>query len=547
MNAADNNPFRYLCAAASSDIGRKRKNNEDSFGCFPSYGVWCVADGMGGGDDGEVASAAVVKSIDAYLSALPELASGAYSGADVAKGISRAVGDASAWIFKRARKNNLKGCGSTFVGVVFDATAPGTALALHVGDSRLYRLSGKDLKQITKDHSVAEMMGAKDESDLNPMFRGMILRAVGIESAVDVEATPFSVKRGDYVLICSDGLTRMVSDKRIVEIIQKAGGDVEVAVKRLVAAANEAGGVDNVTVELISVGNLPQPVAAVPVSDELGSGSTSFTLQTLEREMRRGGVMRRIAKPLLIVVCAFALALFAISVSRSFMGGGDAPVLSHEVDMTASEPHAAVLIPPASSVSGRHVPPRVAKKEDQPAPVKDEVAKTQKVALASQVDAKADAERLEAAELLKVARERRERDEKAAAAKEKESRQAAQNLAEMYVKDDFVSFANFANRMFGREAGSELQKRGLDFYSRRNDVDVCEVAVAYVKLLKTLSEKIADECVTGRIQSPKREMLMQRCADVLSHNPADLQAQEACIGLIEFVHRNLAQPHGAVK
>ena len=223
--------FGHLTFAAKSDIGRKRKNNEDAFGTFPEHGVWCVADGMGGGDDGEVASAAVIRAVETFCSGNPMPKSGAYFGSDVANGVVTAVNSASAWIYNRAKSKGLKGCGSTFVGVVFNAEKPDEATALHAGDSRLYRIRGKDIKQITRDHSAAEMIGAKDEAEVNPMFRGMILRAVGIQRSVEVDFTPLPLKAGDTVLICSDGLSRMVPDKQIAAIVREHGEDVGKAVE----------------------------------------------------------------------------------------------------------------------------------------------------------------------------------------------------------------------------------------------------------------------------------------------------------------------------
>ena len=212
-------PFKYIKAAALSDVGRNRKNNEDSFGAFPSIGVWCVADGMGGGDDGEVASAAVVREIEGFASKFAFPSGGAYSADDLARGIADAVDAASAWIFDRTKELHLASCGSTVVGVVLDAVSPGKAVAFHAGDSRLYRIRGKKIKQITTDHSAAELIGAKDESKVNPMFRGMVLRAVGVRRNVDVELTDFDVKRGDRILICSDGLSRMVPDRELMKIL----------------------------------------------------------------------------------------------------------------------------------------------------------------------------------------------------------------------------------------------------------------------------------------------------------------------------------------
>ena len=254
-------PFAHLRHAAQTDVGRKRKNNEDSFGAFPAVGVFCVADGMGGGDDGEVASAAVVRSVELLAASARPPENTAYSSDDVAEAIGGAVSSASKWIFERAAANDLKGCGSTFVGVCFDASRPSAAKALHAGDSRLYRIRGKSIRQITKDHSAAEMIGAKNEDEVNPMFRGMILRAVGTQPSVELEVTPFDVKEHDFVLMCSDGLYRMVPEKKIVSIVRECAEPKE-AVGRLISAANEAGGIDNVTAVLVEVGPLPAPLPA---------------------------------------------------------------------------------------------------------------------------------------------------------------------------------------------------------------------------------------------------------------------------------------------
>lgn len=255
--------FTHITPAAKTDIGCRRKNNEDNFATFPDVGVWLVADGMGGGDDGEIASAAVVRAVESFVRAQTVPGAGnAYTAKDYFKGLRHALNEASAWIFERARERRLESCGSTVVGALFDATHPGRALAFHAGDSRLYRLRGKSLKQITRDHSAAEMIGEKDEAKVNPMFRGMILRAVGIRSTVEVDATPFNVKKDDRIVICSDGLSRMVPDEKIAEIICTAPS-TEAAVENLIAAAKAAGGVDNVTVIVLQVGTLPPARKAV--------------------------------------------------------------------------------------------------------------------------------------------------------------------------------------------------------------------------------------------------------------------------------------------
>ena len=253
--------FPHIQFAAKSDVGRKRTNNEDCFGVFPQHGIFCVADGMGGGDDGEVASAATVRAVDAFTKECPLPPNATYPIDGIVAGVRKAVCDASAWIYNRARENGLKGCGSTFVGICLDAANPKEAVALHAGDSRLYHIRGSRIRQVTKDHSAAELIGAKDENELNPMFRGMILRAVGIQPKVEIERTELSLKENDRVLICSDGLTKMVSDRKILKIIRSTGEAAE-SVEALVREANDSGGFDNVTVVLLKIGKLPPPLPA---------------------------------------------------------------------------------------------------------------------------------------------------------------------------------------------------------------------------------------------------------------------------------------------
>jgi len=274
MNANSGN-FQHIAYAFKTDVGKKRKNNEDALGAFPEGGVFCVADGMGGGDDGEIASAAVVKAVD---DAARRCATGAgHAAKDVAAAVEKGLSEASSWIWKRASNKKISVCGSTFVGVVFDSVSPSRAMALHAGDSRVYLIRGKSVKQVTRDHSASEMMGEKDENKVNPLFRSMIVNAVGIHRSVECERTPFKVAEGDRVLICSDGLYRMVADRQMGEILS-ANPDVEKAVDALVAAALAGGGVDNVSVVLCELGKLPRPLAADPVPDSAGTASSATSV-----------------------------------------------------------------------------------------------------------------------------------------------------------------------------------------------------------------------------------------------------------------------------
>ena len=354
------NLFSFIRFSARTDVGRKRKNNEDAYGVFPNAGVFCVADGMGGGDDGEIASAAVVKAVEDAVRHLAPDGDGAYAAADVADSVESGLAKASKWIFNRAADKKLSGCGSTFVGVVFDAVRPGTALALHAGDSRLYLLHGRSIRQITRDHSAAEMMGVKDEKKINPLFRSMVMNAIGIRPKADAERTPFKVCEGDRVIVCSDGLSRMVPDKKIASI-SRSHSNVDEAADALVAAALEAGGIDNVTLVMMEVGALPAPAKALEVrdadsfvgedadtagtdGDDISTATDSRTVQTLVgplAEVRNAGEpaaaaaesagrpgLRKVALPYVALAIAVGLAVATVAtlvLSRRTTGGAVEP------------------------------------------------------------------------------------------------------------------------------------------------------------------------------------------------------------------------------
>ena len=531
------NRFAHLRAAALSDIGRRRKNNEDAFGAFPAQGVWCVADGMGGGDDGEVASAAVVKSIDACLSDLPSPSFGAVAGSRVAKGVSEAVEEASGWIFRRAKKNGLKGCGSTFVGVVFDATAPRSAIVLHVGDSRLYRLRGRDFRQITKDHSVAEMMGAKDEKDLNPMFRGMILRAVGIESSVEIDRVPMSVEEDDVVLICSDGLTRMVPDRRIAEILRDGSVSVEETAQRLVAAANEAGGIDNVTVEVVRVGALPAalPAVAAGEADDL-SASTG---QTVDRAAPVAGRPRRVVLKRFLFACAAACALLAFgwAVSRPFFREERVRVAEAPAPAPVAMPEPAPAPTPVASVKPEPVraDSRIVELSNPVAPEPDEKA---------DVDEKADRERAEVERELQAARERRREEDAKRAADERARREAAQVLAEMDERD-FDSFVVFVNAVFGKGTCDVAGTLARQLRARARDDDASLFATDFTAEVGRLAGRLVEKCSRKSLRQERSFVaLVEHGEAVAGKDPAAPETQRKCRELIEFVARLRKGDHG---
>ena len=167
--------------------------------------------------------------------------------------------------------------GTVMTALLVDEAA-GTIAVGHVGDSRAYRIRDDVLEQLTPDHSlVGELVRAgrltTEEAEQHP-HRSVITRAVGTEPVVDVHTETFAALPGDLYLICSDGLTDLVRDERVVELIAAAAGDLETAVQSLVDAANSAGGVDNITVVLFEILDgdpapppPPEPTTAEPDDD----------------------------------------------------------------------------------------------------------------------------------------------------------------------------------------------------------------------------------------------------------------------------------------
>lgn len=258
--------FAYLESAELSDVGRRRKNNEDSVLRLPEAGVFCVADGMGGVQGGEVASKATVDELRKDFAESPEGPFALTADAS-ARLIERALNRASRWIKDRADAIGLAGTGSTAVVLAFDQVTPACATVLHAGDSRAYRYRAEKLTQLMTDHSVAAAAGLSDESSLPAMFRGVVTRAVGIERRVQLDQGDVEVAPRDLFLLCSDGLSKMLSDRQIQKLIRRHEKDpLPDLAKVLVDAALEAGGVDNVSVVLVRVGDtLPKaPTRDIP-------------------------------------------------------------------------------------------------------------------------------------------------------------------------------------------------------------------------------------------------------------------------------------------
>ena len=261
---------KYFESAELSDLGKKRKTNEDSVLRIPDKGIYCVADGMGGAVGGDLASLAIVTSTREVFdkSSLEECSS--LEGRIAL--FTKAVNQASHWILSFAEEKAINGMGSTVVALVLDPRNPARAVGLHAGDSRLYRFRENKLECLTIDHTAAEALATalgKTEKSLPARYQNELVRAVGLSEQVELERTPVSLRPGDVFFLCSDGLTRMVTDRAIAEILKKhsqAASD-EVA-KALVEAANLAGGNDNITIVLLKVGEINQFVLEPDLASE---------------------------------------------------------------------------------------------------------------------------------------------------------------------------------------------------------------------------------------------------------------------------------------
>jgi len=240
--------------AFRTDTGRQRSENEDSL--FVRAPIFVVADGMGGAQAGEVASKAAA---DAFDRDLPE---GSPSGF-----LRETIEEANRRIHDLARADPSKaGMGTTITAAIVDAKGEAVGIG-HVGDSRAYRLRRGRLERLTRDHSLVEEMRRKGQitdaqAEDHPQ-RSIITRALGPEPDVEVDLQTVPAAPGDVFLLCSDGLTTMVSEERIAAVLAAAGSMRE-AVRTLVDEANGAGGRDNITALAFRLVDAGAPMGEAP-------------------------------------------------------------------------------------------------------------------------------------------------------------------------------------------------------------------------------------------------------------------------------------------
>ena len=296
-----------LASSAHTDTGRRRRRNEDAFVCEPP--LFAVADGMGGAQAGEGASRLAAES-------LREQELGDLSALEQAVELIR---EANRRVYTYSSENaSARGMGTTMTVALVE----GSIVTIgHVGDSRAYLLRDDQLTQLTQDHSlVAELVRSgrlsPKEAESHPR-RSVITRALGTDSDVEVDVFSLRGQDGDLFLLCSDGLTSMVSDEEIASLLVVARGDLGDAGKKLIAAANLAGGEDNITVVLFELeGGEPEP--GEEPAQELDNAKTlteADAVPTLKLEQRRRSYPRRSRRMILIALAsAFFVALVALGV-----------------------------------------------------------------------------------------------------------------------------------------------------------------------------------------------------------------------------------------
>jgi PPM family protein phosphatase len=294
----------------ASDLGRQRQGNEDSY--FARAPLFVVADGMGGAQAGEVASAMAVES---FQGGLPD--------GNPAEGLVTVIEEANRRIHERSRADEQRaGMGTTVTAAYVGEDAVTVA---HVGDSRCYLLRDGDLVRLTRDHSLVGELVARgklteEQAEAHPQ-RSVITRALGTDPDVDVDTFTIAAQAGDLFLLCSDGLTTMVSNETILDLVERHRENMEKALRALVGAANKGGGEDNITVVAFEIaeealardGETREHVlaSAAPADEEdtLTEADAVPVIETRDdRAVRRRHLRRRLFAWVVVLLIAAALA-----------------------------------------------------------------------------------------------------------------------------------------------------------------------------------------------------------------------------------------------
>lgn len=239
-----------------TDTGIRRKHNQDHIGYKQNPGIAVLADGMGGHQAGEVAAHMAVELIVDKLHNLIELKSSApITDSRLLELVSDSITQSNKEIYEASHADeNHKGMGTTVVAAIVEGAY---IYAAHVGDSRLYLYREQELRRITKDHSLVQSLIDKgfytEREARNASIGNVVTRSLGNKPEVEVDTRRIEMEVGDVFLLCSDGLTDMVADWQIAEVINENSMDLDKTVKELVDLANKSGGKDNISVILILV------------------------------------------------------------------------------------------------------------------------------------------------------------------------------------------------------------------------------------------------------------------------------------------------------
>jgi serine/threonine protein phosphatase PrpC len=263
-----------LRSIALTDTGRRRRHNEDAYVCDPP--LFAIADGMGGAQAGEIAS---------HLAATSVQHAERDGGSETR--VEQLIQAANRSVYERARADeSTSGMGTTMTVALVDGDLVRIG---HVGDSRAYLVREHALEQLTEDHSlVGELVRSgrlsPEEAEDHP-HRSVITRVLGTDPEVDVDSFSVTAKPGDLFMLCSDGLTSMVDDGRILELIEERAGDVQGMARALVDEANTNGGEDNITVILFQIASLDDTVEipGAVIAPEAAATADEDTLDGLDR------------------------------------------------------------------------------------------------------------------------------------------------------------------------------------------------------------------------------------------------------------------------
>lgn len=250
-----------ILASGLTDVGLQRDHNEDTFRCLDEYSLYLVADGMGGHNSGEIASAMAAEGMRTFFESTEKDDATWPFPVDPnlslqENRLSASIKMANKQIFDRScSDHSTHGMGTTIVGLLISLER-GIAHVAHVGDSRAYRIRERQIELLTRDHSLVNdylmMMPDMPKEAMDILPRNVITRALGMQDSVVVDLGTEDIRAGDRFVLCSDGLSGQVSDERICEIVSQEN-DLSACARKLVDESNKAGGEDNVTVVIVSL------------------------------------------------------------------------------------------------------------------------------------------------------------------------------------------------------------------------------------------------------------------------------------------------------